>query len=151
MDGETSCNVSVDSSLVTFRAICTNISSTMIVSSLPVVGACVIVRLILRAICGALPAAALLTHSCRLDPCWLDRAPLGSPGRDEVRRRHPMATWVLPRCGFVVGECSAGPRRVVAVTLEQGLIDLAIVSLIAAMTPILAGLLSRFRCRRWSF
>lgn len=30
-------------------------------------------------------------------------------------------------------------------TLEQGLIDLAIVSLIAAITPILAGLLSRFR------
>ena len=30
-------------------------------------------------------------------------------------------------------------------SLQQGLVDLAIVSLIAALTPILAGLLSRLR------
>ncbi len=31
------------------------------------------------------------------------------------------------------------------VSLEQGLLDLAVVSLLAALTPIIAGLLSRFR------
>ena len=36
-------------------------------------------------------------------------------------------------------------RKVVPVSLQQGLVELAIVSLIAALTPILAGLLSRLR------
>jgi len=36
-------------------------------------------------------------------------------------------------------------RKVVPVTLEQGLMDLAIVTLLAALTPILAGLLARLR------
>jgi len=42
VDGDTSCNVSVDWLLVTPRAICTNISSTLTVSSVVVVS-CVIV------------------------------------------------------------------------------------------------------------
>jgi Kef-type K+ transport system membrane component KefB len=41
--------------------------------------------------------------------------------------------------------CPVIEGRVVAMSLEQGLVDLAIVSLIAALTPILAGLLSRLR------
>ena len=34
-------------------------------------------------------------------------------------------------------------------SLQQGLIDLAIVSLLAALTPLVAGLLSRCACLRW--
>ena len=37
------------------------------------------------------------------------------------------------------------PRQVVIVSLEQGLFDLLVVSLIAALTPILVGLIPRVR------
>ena len=40
---------------------------------------------------------------------------------------------------------SRSPRKESPVSLQQGLIDLAIVSLLAALTPIVAGLLSRLR------
>ena len=40
---------------------------------------------------------------------------------------------------------SRPPRKESPVSLEQGLMSLAIVSLLAALTPILAGLLSRLR------
>jgi hypothetical protein len=82
-------------------------------------------------------AAALLT-AAPTQPWSPNQAPSGSPAPDDVDCRPARHHECYQSAESWPVEATVGPPRVVVVTLQQGLVDLAIVSSIAAITPILA-------------